>query len=204
MQTRIDRHTRLVAWAKIVLPVIALGMLSTLFLLSKSVDPVATIPFSESDLAARTETQQISQPEVFGVTPQGDLISLRAELARQNGDDPSLMEAQNITAQIKMTSGQRVDLSARVALHNPTERMVVLSGDVFAKTTTGYEFAAETLRLSLSALQANSLGRVTGTGPGFTVTAGEMTLEVPKGEKEAHILLKNGVKLVYTPVKDKE
>jgi hypothetical protein len=31
-----------------------------------------------------------------------------------------------------------------------------------------------------------------------------MTLEIPEGESDAHILLKNGVKLVYTPVKEKE
>lgn len=204
MQSRIDRHTKLVAWAKIILPVIALGMLSTLFLLSKSVDPVATIPFSESDLAERTQTQQISQPEVFGVTPRGDLISLRADLARQNTDDPSLLEAQDVTAQIKLTSGQRVDLSADMALHNPAEQTIVLSGEVFATTTTGYQFTAQKLVLSLTDLNAGSLGQVAGAGPGFTVTAGQMTLEVPKGEKEAHILLKNGVKLVYTPVNDKE
>lgn len=204
MQSRIDRHTRLVAWAKITLPIIALAMLSTLFLLSKSVDPVSTIPFSESDLADRTQSQQISQPEVFGVTPRGDLISLRAALARQNAEDTELMEAQDISAQIKLTSGQTVDLSAAKALHSAAQNTVTLSGNVFAQTSTGYKFNANELAMSLVDLRADSLGNVTGEGPGFTVEAGQMTLEIPEGEKDAHILLKNGVKLVYTPVKNKE
>ncbi|WP_439110964.1 LPS export ABC transporter periplasmic protein LptC [Lentibacter sp.] len=204
MQSRIDRHTRLVAWAKIVLPIIALGMLSTLFLLSKSVDPVSTIPFSESDLAARTEGQQISGPEVFGVTPRGDLISVRAALARQNAEDILLMEAVDIAAQIKLTSGQTVELSSATATHNADAGLVTLVDKVTAVTSTGYTFAARALVLSLRNLEAESMGRVTGAGPGFTFEAGQMTLEVPKGEKEAHILLKDGVKLVYTPLKNEE
>ncbi|WP_419523255.1 hypothetical protein [Lentibacter algarum] len=58
--------------------------------------------------------------------------------------------------------------------------------------------------MSLFDLRADSIGVVTGEGPGFTVAAGQMTLEIPEGESDAHILLKNGVKLVYTPVKEKE
>lgn len=204
MQSRIDRHTRLVAWAKIVLPIVALGMLSTLFLLSKSVDPAATIPFSESDLAARTEGQQISDPEVFGVTPRGDLISLRAALARQSTDDVSLMEAIDIAAQIRLSSGQTVDLASAKATHNAEERLVTLTDKVTAMTSTGYTFSARALVLSLKELKAESVGQVTGAGPGFTFEADQMTLVVPKGEKDAHILLKGGVKLVYTPLKNEE
>lgn len=204
MQSRIDRHTRLVAWAKITLPIVALAMLSTLFLLSKSVDPIATIPFSESDLADRTQSQQISQPEVFGVTPRGDLISLRAALARQNAKDSALMEAHDVSAKIKLTSGQTVDISAVKALHSSAENIVTLSGSVLAQTSTGYTFRANELAMSLFDLRADSIGVVTGEGPGFTVAAGQMTLEIPEGESDAHILLKNGVKLVYTPVKEKE
>lgn len=204
MQSRIDRHTRLVAWAKITLPIVALAMLSTLFLLSKSVDPIATIPFSESDLADRTQSQQISQPEVFGVTPRGDLISLRAALARQSAKDSALMEAHEVSAKIKLTSGQTVDISAVKALHSSAENIVTLSGSVLAQTSTGYTFRANELAMSLFDLRADSIGVVTGEGPGFTVAAGQMTLEIPEGESDAHILLKNGVKLVYTPVKEKE
>ena len=204
MQSHIDRHTKLVAWAKIILPVIALAMLSTLFLLSKSVDPVSTIPFSESDLAARTQSQQISQPEVFGVTPRGDLISLRAALARQNSEDKDLMEAEDVSAQIKLSSGQTVDLSSTKAVHNSGAGVVTLTGRVQAATSTGYKIAASTLVISLNELQAESKGQIAGAGPGFTFEADQMTLEVPKGEKDAHILLKGGVKLVYTPPKDEE
>lgn len=199
MQSRIDRHTRLVAWAKITLPIIALALLSTLFLLSKSVDPVSTIPFSESDLADRTASQQISKPEVFGVTPRGDLISLSAALARQSSDNAEVMEATDITAQIKLSSGQTVDLLSETAVHDGGAGLVTLAGMVSAQTSTGYAFQSETLVLNLRELEAESRGKITGRGPGFSLEARQMKLEVPKGEKDAHILLKGGVKLVYTP-----
>ncbi|WP_298679319.1 LPS export ABC transporter periplasmic protein LptC [uncultured Lentibacter sp.] len=204
MQSRIDRHTRLVAWAKITLPIIALGLLSTLFLLSRSVDPGATIPFSEDDLAERTENQQISNPQVFGVTHRGDLISLRAAHARQDTNDSGQMEARDASAQIKLSSGQLITLSASIATHDTEAETITLAQGVTAVTTTGYNFATPELVLHLSTLMAASPGPLTGEGPGFTFQANQMTLKVPKGEKDAHILLMGGVKLVYTPPKDEE
>ena len=42
-----DSYSRLVQIGKIVLPLVALGILSTLFLFSGEVDPEAAIPFAE-------------------------------------------------------------------------------------------------------------------------------------------------------------
>ena len=53
-------HTRFVGWMKIILPVIALGLLSTLFLLSRTVDPTQDIPVTEVDLEQRAQDQGAS------------------------------------------------------------------------------------------------------------------------------------------------
>lgn len=204
MQNRIDRHTRLVAWAKIIMPIVALGILSTLFLLSRSIDPIATIPFSEADLEQRTQSQQISEPELFGVTPRGDLISLKADFARQDAENPDQIEAEGVVSQIKLVSGAQVDLSASRATHNAASNTFQLIGNVAAQTSTGYRFEAHSITVSLKALSARSDQPVKGTGPEGAITAGEMSIEIPEGEKDAHILLKSGVKLIYTPQEPKE
>lgn len=204
VQSRIDRHTRLVAWAKIILPIIALGLLSTLFLLSRSVDPMATIPFSQEDLDSRTQSQQISAPEVLGTTSRGDFISLKAAYARQNVEDDGLMEAATVRSEIKLTSGTVIELAAARAEHRASEGIFTLQGDVSAKTSTGYSFSLGGIEVSLTELSARSTGAVTGQGPEGRIEAGELLITVPEGEKDAHILLKRGVKLIYNPEKHKE
>ena len=43
-------HSRVVGWLKILLPLAALALLSTLFLFSRGSDPTANLPFSETEL----------------------------------------------------------------------------------------------------------------------------------------------------------
>ncbi len=47
---KVDRYSRMVALLKVSLPLIALGILSTLFLVSRAVDPPMTIPFADSEV----------------------------------------------------------------------------------------------------------------------------------------------------------
>ena len=44
---RLDLHSRLVTWAKVALPLAALAILSTLFLLADRIDPTAAIPYAD-------------------------------------------------------------------------------------------------------------------------------------------------------------
>ena len=46
-------HSRLVYWLKITLPLVALMILSSVFLLSRSIRPEDAIPFAEVDIADR-------------------------------------------------------------------------------------------------------------------------------------------------------
>ncbi|MBU2981045.1 LPS export ABC transporter periplasmic protein LptC [Lentibacter algarum] len=204
MQSTIDRHTRIVAWAKIILPIIALGLLSTLFLLSKSTDPISSIPFSEADIEERTRNQQISSPEVFGVTSRGDLVSLNAAFAKQSDENSDITIAEQVKTSIKLVSGADVNMQAGVAQYDAKGGRIRLSSAVFATTTSGFSFEASGLDINMLNLSVISDGPVTGRGPASSLTAGQMTIEVPEGEKDAHLLFSNGVKLIYTPHKPED
>jgi lipopolysaccharide export system protein LptC len=58
----LDRYSRTIAFLKVLLPLTALAILATLFLLSRSEDTVATIPFAEDDVSSRTRDQQVTRP----------------------------------------------------------------------------------------------------------------------------------------------
>jgi lipopolysaccharide export system protein LptC len=47
---RADAHTRVVGWLKVALPLIALALLATLFLLADRIDPDDALPYAEVDV----------------------------------------------------------------------------------------------------------------------------------------------------------
>ena len=204
MHSRIDTHSRIVAWAKIILPIIALGLLSTLFLLSRSVDPISTIPFSKADIEERTRSQQISSPEVFAVTSGGDYVSLTADYARQSDENSDITVVQGVTTSIKLASGAQVDMTAGEAAYDAKNSTIDLVSNVYTTTTHGYNFEAGALNVNMRELSVVSDGPVKGTGPATTLEAGKMKIDVPTGEKDAHLLFSNGVKLIYQPQKAEE
>ena len=66
-----DRYTRLISWLKVLFPLAALGLLSTLFLLSRAIDPGQAIPFAEKEVQDRLRDQQITGPFFTGATSEG-------------------------------------------------------------------------------------------------------------------------------------
>ncbi len=80
-----DGYSRLVAYLKVLLPLTALALMSTVFLLSRGVETDAVIPFAQKDLKDRTSGQQITAPFFSGTTTQGDEIMVTAQSARPGG-----------------------------------------------------------------------------------------------------------------------
>ena len=53
-----DRYSRMIVWLKVLLPLMALALLSTLFLLSRNVDPLASIPFAQAEIDERLKEKK--------------------------------------------------------------------------------------------------------------------------------------------------
>lgn len=198
MSAQDNFYSRFVAWMKIILPLIALGLLSTLFLISRSIDPTQAIPISEIDLAQRAEDEGATNAAFAGMTAGGDQIAFAAVTARPDPDDPRLIEAETITARIMLKSGARIDIvSDRADLHQ-NDYTATLDGAVRLQTTTGYDIRTDRLEAKLDTLFAQTPGPISGTGPPGDLTAGRMVLQGDEESGDAHLLFTDGVKLVYT------
>lgn len=199
----VDFYSRVVAFLKVLLPLAALGLLSTLFLLSRSIDPTGTVPFSEQDVADRVTSQQVTAPFFSGTTPGGDDIIVKAALARPGGPgNPA--EARDITARIIMADGVRMILTSdtgRVAFDTD---MATFAGNVRIASTSGFIVTTETLVTGLHEVAGNAPTTIAGTGPIGSFTAGSMEFAAKNKGGPIHMLFKNGVKLVYDPQKPKE
>jgi lipopolysaccharide export system protein LptC len=75
-------HSRVVAWLKIILPLTALGILSTLFLFSRTIDPSDAIPYATVDVEERAREPRVTAPAYAGVTSDGARLSMTAAEAR--------------------------------------------------------------------------------------------------------------------------
>jgi len=192
-----DRYSRLVAWLKVLLPLTALGLLSTLFLLSRNFDPIAAIPFAEAEIKDRLRGEQITAPFFSGTTDAGDQVTFSASAVQMgkgqgNGTD-------DLSVQIDLVSGTRVALSSDMGKFDIAGARLTLSGNVIIATSTGYKLKSETLTTTFDTLSVESPNGVMGSSPIGTLHAGKMLLERRSGDENVHLNFTNGVKLLYRP-----
>ncbi len=194
-----DRYSRLVSWLKVLFPLAALGLLSTLFLLSRAIDPEAVIPFADKEIQDRLRDQQVTGPFFSGTTADGDQISFAADVLTTPQGQTGANEAEKVRVVINLTGGAEVVFIAAMASFDLASDRADLTGDVLITTSTGYRIVTDALTSSLSVLNIHSPGQVEGTGPPGVLTAGEMRLSLPKDGDHAQLIFTNGVKLIYNP-----
>lgn len=199
MALRDSLRSRVINWLKILLPLTALAILSTLFLLSRTIDPTRPIPASRADLESRTGSQQITAPTFAGKTDDGHLVAFVATNARVDPDQPERVIANTMAAQIDLSEGGRITITSLLGTVSDIEGIAILEGDVVLISSTGYRIETELLTTSMREIAAESGGPITGTGPPGKLDAGKMTMTSDPQTGDVHLLFINGVKLIYDP-----
>lgn len=194
-----NTYSKVVAGMKVLLPLAALGLLSTLFLISNIVDPSDSVPMSQIDLEQRARDLGATNPSFAGVTGQGDEIRFTADIVRPDPETPERLTAERVAAQFRLQAGTRVDITADTADLERREMTAQLGGDVRMTTSTGYVIETDRLISRLDALYALSPGPITATGPLGDLTAGRMVLQNAPQTGAAELHFSAGVKLVYLP-----
>ncbi|NHQ73094.1 LPS export ABC transporter periplasmic protein LptC [Roseovarius gahaiensis] len=197
-------QSKLVAWMKIILPLAALGLLSTLFLLSRTVDPTRSVPVSQIDIEKRAAEQGASNPTFSGVTEEGDQVTVRARSAVPNTDDMSKVHAEQINATLELQSGSKFNITSQSAKVDSTAFTVQLIGDVRIVSSTGFDLETEVLNARFDVLYTDTPGPVSGSGPPGNLQAGRMVLRNDDSTDAAHLLFTDGVKLIYQPQNPKD
>ncbi len=197
-------HTRLVNWAKVILPLVALGLLSTLFLLSRKVDLTDQIPIVDVDLAQRAHDQGATNPSFAGVASGGEEVSFLAQSVRPDPADRDILLTERAQARLRLNGGGVVDITSQRGTANQAEMTALLEGDVRFETTTGYDIRTDSITTRFSTLYAETPGKITGTGPPGDLSAGRMLLTSDPETGAAHLQFTDGVKLIYMPAKPKD
>ena len=193
----VDRYSRFVSIIKVALPLIALVLLSTVFLLSRNADPISTIPFAESDLKQRLADQVITGPVFAGLNATGDEMVVEAETLRAAGENEQ--EADHLQIDFQLANGTTVVLTSQDGRVNILKREAILEKDVLFRTSKGTTFATEALIAQMEPLSVVSPGAISGRSPFGTLNAGSMRLETAAETGKRLLVFSNGVRVVYQP-----
>lgn len=193
-------YSRLVAWLKLILPLLALGILSILFFLARTVDPELSIGIAEEDVVELANQSRLSAPSYLGVGPDGTAISLTAASARPDPQQDTMLLATDVSGRIEPQDGSWVTLRSDNARLDTSDSSVRLMDSVVLETSTGLRVEAESLDASLEAGEVSSKDRVTATAPFGTLTANAMryTSDADGGDQNL-LVFSDGVKLIYQP-----
>ena len=181
------------------LPLAALGLLSTLFLLSSTVDPTNSIPISQSDLQERARDRQITAPTFAGASADGALIAFTAAAARPDPEFEGRVVAETPSAIIDLVGGTRITFRGETGELNERLDRAILTGDVKITSSLGYVVTSDKLISAMQEVRAQSPGPVSAIGPVGTFDAGQMTLSTNPETGHSHLLFTNGVHLIYDP-----
>lgn len=200
MATYDNSYSRFIALTKVILPFVALGILSTLFLFSRNIDPSLSIPYADVDVEELAREQRIGAPNFAGVTEDGAAISITAKAARPDPDNSEIVSATDLTAIIEDQAGGHINITAKTGLIDSGEKLVTLMDGVRLETSTGYVINTSKMVSSLNETSVITQGHVTADGPLGRLEAGLMEIRPQNEGAESHLLVfKGGVKLVYDP-----
>lgn len=188
-------RTRIVRWLRVLLPLIALAILSTLFLLSKEPDEDPTIPYADVDAADMARDPRMTSPDYAGVTADGAAITLRANELR-NGDGGQ-GSADGLRMTLRAADGLAADLTAPDAMIE--DGMIRLSGGVRMTTSTGWAVTTPNIDSATDRALIEAPAEVNAFAPFGQLSAGAMQLtrDAPDGD---HVLnFTDGVDLIYQP-----
>jgi len=191
----VNRHSAIVTWAKLVLPILGILLLSSLFLFSNNPDPDAAWPYADVDVEEILRDQRVSRPRFAGTMDDGRDVLMIADSATPSTEAQDQLRLDIIEARIELSATDYVILNAESGLFDQDARIADLSGDVRVRTTHGYRLSSERLQVAIGDLWLFSPGAVSASGPGIRIEAGAMELA---GQDNRPVLsFTGGVRLLY-------
>lgn len=194
-----NAYSQFVALAKIVLPVVGLGLLSSLFLIPNQRSEIGELPYSEVELEEIVETQSVLGPRYSTILDNGALVTVNARTARPILTAPGeylafdlsgVMETEGGT-QITFEGGEaRIDENTKIA--RVEDGLRIVHGDGFVLTARGGASNFEGTR-------AHSEGDVVLTGPGISVYAGRAEFAPDPRTQDQVMVFSDGVRVLYKP-----
>jgi lipopolysaccharide export system protein LptC len=193
-----DSYSRLVGVLKIGLPLLALVLLTSMFVVQTEDDFSGGIVFGEADLEQLGQGLRITEPVLTGTTREDDPFRFTAELVIPDAAPPARAEVRVLDGRIDFRGGPSVSLRAPEAAIDLETDVMLLSGRVTVESDDGYQLTADRMRIDLASGEAVAEGAVDGLGPMGAITSETLTITPAKdGSGRRVFSFGSGVRLVY-------
>lgn len=192
-----NTYSRVVAWVKVILPLLALALLSTLFLFSSTPDPNRAIPFAEVDVEELAREQSLGNPRFAGTMSDGREVIFTAHRVVPRLTNPNLLDADRVEARVDLDADSILLIVAGSGLFDLRNEAADLGDEVQLTTSTGFRLNTYVLHFDMGTSSADAPGEVQISGPGLTLTAGSMQISSVDGSDV--VLFNDGVRMLYEP-----
>ncbi len=143
-------YTRMIGLLKIGLPLLALAVLGTVFLITTDdgFDPGFT--FSQAEFDALESGSFLDNPQINGKTENGDIFSLTADRIVPESRDMQRIIASDLVSNFDFSTGKSAEIIADTAEILMREQLLVFPDGARIITSDGYDGTLATLTANLA------------------------------------------------------
>ena len=192
-----DSYSFFIAWVKTLLPIVALGMLSTIFLFSGKVDVTQSLPYAELNVEDIIREQRITKPYFTGISEGGIEFALSAAYATPNASQPSILNVSKLRVEFKTPQGNTTEITAGLGEMNTETKSAKISRGVNLASKLNFWITTETLDIDFNDSYASTNGPFKGVFSLGSIESGNMVLKMITGDQQ--IIFTNGVRMLYNP-----
>jgi len=197
MAPQTNLHSAIVGWAKIILPLCALALLSTLFLFARGTNEPSEIALAEVEAIARE--QRVNAPEFSGLTDDGATVVIAAKSAKPDTTAPDTVSITEMRMRMDNPDGSFLEVTATEGAVDGRARVAEFLGLARLQTSSGYQMETNGLVAALDTGVVTSNGLLEIRAPFGEMTAGRVTFTIPNDGAGTQMLFTDGVRLLYTP-----
>lgn len=189
---------------RLALPLGALALLSTVFLVSRGIDPQRAVEMSEIDVEELTREPRVGGARFAGVTQDDTAMTISARSVRSTGDlrdgGPILLLLDTPQGALQFPSGRNALFQGAEGRIDQAEDEISLRGSVVLETSDGYRVTMPELISAIQTTHVRGLGGITGHAPAGEISADSVELLQSGGQDGGYLLaFKGNVRLIYRP-----
>lgn len=197
MATYSNFHTWLIGWVKIILPMLALALLSTLFLFARSPSDTPDIPIAQIEELARE--QKITAPRYSSVADDGSVIAVVAKNAKPDAALPDTLLVEDLVIDVDAPDGTTMHITSGMSILNGAANTARLNGLSRVTTSNGYIMETVGLSADLGTGEIVSDGPLEVRAPFGELSAGKVRIAVSSDGTGQQMVFTQGVRLLYQP-----
>jgi lipopolysaccharide export system protein LptC len=191
----IARYSRFVGLMRLLLPLVALGLVVIVVAWPDLYRNNDGFRITFSSIESSDESLTMANARYVGRDANGQPFVVTAATATQDKSDPKQVLLDGLQADLTLTDGTWITLSANTGVYHQGNELLDLFGDINIFSDRGYEFHANTAHADLAAGVVISDDTVQGQGPFGLLNANGMRLE----DKGARMIFNKGVKVTIYP-----